>query len=77
MLVGALIYVAFNARSKTSYAVNRCSRYLAKATKAHYEVLKQILRYLAGVKHTMLTWCASAALKKRFHSFPPPDLLIR
>lgn len=34
----------------------------------------QILRYLAGDKHTRLTWCVSAALKKRFRS---PDLLIR
>ena len=42
---------------------------MTKATKAHYEVLKHILRYLAGVKKLRLTWCASAALKERFKLF--------
>ena len=42
---------------------------MTKPTKAHYEVLKHILRYLAGVKHMRLTWCASAALKKGFKLF--------
>jgi len=35
----------------------------------HYEILKHILRYLAGVKHLRLTWCALAALKKGFKLF--------
>jgi hypothetical protein len=38
-------------RSDISHAVNQCSHYMTKETKAHYEVLKNILRYLAGVKH--------------------------
>jgi hypothetical protein len=46
--------------------INQCAHYMTKATKAHYEVLKHILRYLAGVKHLRLTWCALAALKKGF-----------
>jgi hypothetical protein len=46
--------------------INQCSRYMTKATKAHYEVLKHILSYLAAVKHLRLTWCASAVLKKDF-----------
>ena len=69
MLVGELMYIAINTRPEISYAVNQCSRYMTKATKAHYEVLKHILRYLAGVKHLRLTWCASAALKKDFKLF--------
>ena len=69
MLVGELMYIAINTRPEISYAVNQCSRYMTKATKAHYEVLKHILRYLAGVKHLRLTWCASAALKKGFKFF--------
>ena len=51
MLVVQLMYIAINTRPEISYAVNQCSRYMTKATKAQYEVLKQILRYLAGVKH--------------------------
>ena len=69
MLVGELMYIAINTRPEISYAVNQCSRFMTKATKAHYEVLKHILRYLAGVKHMRLTWCASAALKKGFKLF--------
>ena len=42
---------------------------MTNTTKAHYEVLKHILRYLEGVKHLRLTWCASAPLKKGFKLF--------
>ena len=42
MLVGELMYIAINTRPEISYAVNKCSRYMTKATKAHYEVLKHI-----------------------------------
>ncbi len=42
---------------------------MTKATKAQYEVLKQILRYLAGVKHLKLTWCASKSLEKGLKLF--------
>jgi hypothetical protein len=40
-----------------------------KATKAHYEIIKHILIYLAGVKHLRLKWCASAVFKKGFKLF--------
>ena len=33
-------------------------------TKAQYEVLKQILQYLEGVKHLKLTWCVAKSLTK-------------
>jgi hypothetical protein len=69
MLVGELMYFAINTRSEISYVVNQCSRYMTKATKAHDEVLKHILRYLVGVKHLRLTWCASASLKKDLKFF--------
>ncbi len=42
---------------------------MTKATKAQYEVLKQILRYLAGVKHLKLTWCASKSLATNLKQF--------
>jgi hypothetical protein len=69
MLVGELMYIAINTRPEISYAVNQCSRSMTKATKAHYEVLKHILRYLAEVKLLRLTWCAPAALKKGLKFF--------
>ncbi len=69
MLVGELMYIAINTRPEIRYVVNQCSRYMTKSTKAHYEVLKYILRYLVGVKHVRLTWCASAVLKKDFKLF--------
>jgi hypothetical protein len=69
MLFGELMYIAINTRPEISYAVNQCSRYMTKATKTHYEVLKHILRYLAGVKHLRITWCASTTLKKGFKFF--------
>jgi hypothetical protein len=64
MLVGELMYIAINTRTEISYVVHQCLLYMTKATKAHYEVLKHILRYLAGVKQ-WLTWCASAVLSFR------------
>jgi hypothetical protein len=45
-----------------------------KTNKVHYEVLRQILSILLEL-HMMLTWCATAALKESFQTFP--DLLIR
>ena len=69
MLVGELMYIAINTRPEISYSVNQSSRYMTKATKAHYEVLKQILRYLAGVKHLKLTWCAAKSLQKGLKLF--------
>ena len=43
VLIGELMYIAINTRPEIRYAVNQCSRYMTKATKAHYEVLKHIL----------------------------------
>jgi hypothetical protein len=60
-------------RPEISYAVNQCSRYMTKATKAQYEVLKQILRCLAGVKHLKLTWCAARSLQKGLQLFAFAD----
>ena len=55
------MYIAINTRPEMSYAVNQCSRYMTKDTKALYEVLWHVLRYLAAVKHLRLTLCAAAA----------------
>ena len=37
---------------------------MGKTTNTQYEVLKQILRYLAGVNHLKLTWCVAKAFQK-------------
>jgi len=34
-------HIAINTRKEISYAVHQCSRYMTKATKAQYEVLKE------------------------------------
>ena len=69
MLVGELMYIAINTRPEISYVVNQCSRYMTKTTKAQYEVLEQILRYLAGVKHLKLTWFSSKSLERGLKLF--------
>jgi hypothetical protein len=69
MLVGELMYITINTRPEISYEANQCSLYMTKTTKAHYEVLKYILRYLAGVNLLRLTWCVSEVLKKGFKFF--------
>ena len=69
MLVGELMYITINTRTEIRYVVNQYSRYMTKTTKAQYEVFKQILRYLAGVKYLRLTWCAAKSLEKGLKLF--------
>jgi hypothetical protein len=58
MLIGELMYVAVNTVPTIAYAVSCLARYMTKATPQHYEYARQVLRYLKGVKHRKLTWCA-------------------
>ena len=46
-LVGELLYISINTVPEIMYA-----------TSQHYDYIKQVLRYLKGVKHLKLTWCA-------------------
>ena len=62
-------------KEKFSYVVNQCSRYLAKKQQSSPWSSQANSQYLARVTHMMLTWCATAALKESFQTFP--DLLIR
>jgi hypothetical protein len=43
------------------YALSALTRYMTRATPTHYGYAKQVLRYLKGVKHLKLTWCARNA----------------
>ncbi len=58
MLIGELMYVAVYTIPTIAYAVSCIARYMTKATPQHYEYVRQVLRYLKGVKHRRLTWCA-------------------
>jgi hypothetical protein len=40
------------------YALGALTRYMTRATSQHYGYAMQVLRYLKGVKHLKLTWCA-------------------
>ena len=46
--VGSLLYLSNGTRPDLSFAVNKASRYLEKPTKAHWNAVKRILKYLKG-----------------------------
>ena len=57
-LVGKLLYICINTVPEIMYALGALTRYMTRATSQHYGYAKQVLRYLKGVKHFNLTWCA-------------------
>jgi hypothetical protein len=57
-LVGKLLYICINTVPEIMYALGALTRYMTRATIQHYGYAKQVLRYLKGVKHLKLTWCA-------------------
>ena len=57
-LVGELLYICINTVPEIMYALGALTRYMTRATSQHYGYAKQVLRYLKGVKHLKLTWCA-------------------
>ncbi len=56
MLIDELMYVAVNTVPTIAYAVICLARYMTKATPQHCEYVRQVLRYLKGVKHRKLNW---------------------
>ena len=57
-LVGKLLYICINTVPEIMYALGALTRYMTRGTSQHYVYVKQVLRYLKGVKHLKLTWCA-------------------
>ena len=57
-LVGELLYISINTVPEIMYALSALTRFMTRATSQHYGYAKQVLRYLKGVKHLKLTWCA-------------------
>ena len=57
-LIGELLFIAINTAPQISYAVSCLTRYMVKFTPSHLQVVKQVLRYLRGVKSDMIRWCA-------------------
>ncbi len=57
-LVGELLYITINTVPEIMYALSALTRFMTSATTQHYGYAKQVLRYLKGVKHLKLTWCA-------------------
>jgi hypothetical protein len=57
-LVGELLYISNNTVPEIMYALSALTRFMTRATSQHYGHAKQVLRYLKGVKHHKLTWCA-------------------
>jgi hypothetical protein len=57
-LVGELLYISIHTVPKIMYALSALTRFMTRATSQNYGYAKQVLRYLKGVKHLKLTWCA-------------------
>ncbi len=57
-LVGELLYITINTVPEIMYALSALTRFMTRDTSQHYCYAKQVLRYLKGVKHLTLTWCA-------------------
>jgi hypothetical protein len=57
-LVGELLHICINTVPEIMYALGALTRDMTRATSQHYNYVKQVLRYLKGVKHLKLTWCA-------------------
>jgi hypothetical protein len=57
-LVDKLLYICINTVPEIMYALGALTLYMTRTTRQHYGYAKQVLRYLKGVKHLNLTWCA-------------------
>jgi hypothetical protein len=60
-LVGELLYIAINTVPQIIYHLHALSRYMTRATEAHLQYAKGVLRYLKGVMDRRITWCAENA----------------
>jgi hypothetical protein len=54
-LVGELLYICINTVPEIMYDLGALTRYMTRGTSQHYVYVKQVLRYLKGVKHLKLT----------------------
>ena len=54
--IGSLIYLSTCTRPDISFAVGSLSRFMAKPTKAHWEGVKRIMRYLKGTLDGGITY---------------------
>jgi hypothetical protein len=59
LLVGELLYIAINTVPKIIYHLHIPTRYMTRATEAHLQYAKGVLRYLKGVMDRKITWCAA------------------
>jgi hypothetical protein len=62
-LVGRLLYLAGSTRPDIGYAVSVLSRFMAAPTKAHWEGIKGVMRYLVGTCHYGITFGPNTAVK--------------
>lgn len=58
-LIGSLLFIAINSVPQICYVMSALTRYMTKATESHLKYAKHTLRYLKGVKHRRITWCAA------------------
>lgn len=54
--VGMCMYIAVTSRPNIAYTVHRLAKYMANPGRAHWEVLKQLVRYLAGTREFWLIY---------------------
>ncbi len=54
--VGMLLYISCCTRPDISYATNVLARYMTKPTERHFELLKGVVRYLAGTVDTGIVY---------------------
>jgi hypothetical protein len=60
-LVGSLLYLAVTVRPDISYVVGVLSKFMSCPTKAHWEVAKGVLRYLAGTRSVGITYSSGSS----------------
>ncbi len=51
-LVGDLFYISINTVPEIMYALSAITHFMTRATSQNYGYVKQVLRYLKGVKHS-------------------------
>ena len=56
-IIGMLIYLANNTRPDIAHAVHACTRYRHNPKKSHAPAVKQILRYLQGIRDKEMNIC--------------------
>jgi len=54
--IGSLMYVAIATRPDISFAVSCLSQFLENPGEAHWQVVKHVFRYLAGMRDQVLTY---------------------